>query len=106
MDIKNLYVADAIVPEIIIGNKIEHATVLRTRICKKEIVGNITKYIDLDSDMSYSEEQKIGYDRIDKESLRPLSDYYNSLGLKKLNNNSNKEEVYKKVKTLRKNGQI
>lgn len=106
MNIKNLYVVDAIVPTMVIGEKLEEAIILRSRICKKEIVGRVTEYIDLDSDMSYSEEQKIGYDRIDEKSLRPLSDYYSFLGLRKINNHSNRKEVREKVKTLRKNGKI
>ena len=56
--------------------------------------------------MRYSEEQKIGYDRIDPKSLRPLSEYYNSLGLRKQNSYSNQEDVHRMVKSLRKNGQI
>lgn len=106
MDIKNLYVVDAIVPNIVIGEKLEEAIILKTRICKKEVVGDMTTYIDLDSDMSYREEQKIGYDRIDEKSLRPLSDYYSFLGLRKINSHSNRKEVREKVKTLRKNGKI
>lgn len=106
MDIKNLYVVDAIIPTMLIGEKLEEAIILRSRICKKEIVGRVIKYIDLDSDMSYMEEQKIGYDRIYEGTVKPLSDYYNSLGLKKINNHSNQEDVHKMVKSLRKNGQI
>lgn len=106
MRLKNLYVVDAILPEMLIGDTIEDATILEARICKKEVVGHITKYIDLSSNMRYSEEQKIGYDRIDPKSLRPLSEYYNSLGLRKQNSYSNQEDVHRMVKSLRKNGQI
>ena len=106
MRLKNLYVVDAILPEMLIGNIIEDATILEARICKKEVVGHITEYIDLSSNMRYSEEQKIGYDRIDPKSLRPLSEYYNSLGLRKQNSYSNQEDVHRLVKSLRKNGQI
>ena len=96
MRLKNLYVVDAILPETLIGDTIEDATILEARICKKEVVGHITEYIDLSSNMRYSEEQKIGYDRIDPKSLRPLSEYYNSSEY----NHSNRKEVREKVKTL------
>ena len=105
--IKGLTAKSRIEPgDVIQFSNIEDATILEARICKKEVVGHITEYIDLSSNMRYSEEQKIGYDRIDPKSLRPLSEYYNSLGLRKQNSYSNQEDVHRMVKSLRKNGQI
>ena len=51
MRLKNLYVVDAILPETLIGDNIEDATILEARICKKEVVGHITEYIDLSRNM-------------------------------------------------------
>ena len=100
MDIKNLYVVDAVLPTMMIVKKLEEATILKTRICRKAVVRDINVYIDVDSNMKYSEGQIIGEAR--KESLRPLSEYYNSSEY----NHSNRKEVREKVKTLRKNGKI
>ena len=97
MIIKALYVADLICPEFYICHS-EVASLFKAQICRKSKTG----YIQLATGIEYTNTNELGINRVDKRAIYPLSDYYYSIGLKKMNNHFNKKEVYENVKKLKK----
>jgi hypothetical protein len=105
MKINNLVVADIKLPMDVVGtgnNRFENALILPCRICKE----HLNSYIDLETGKKYSKKEELGRDRVVSESVVSLFDYYNVFGAKKDNDHDNKEEVYSKVKKLKKAGKI
>lgn len=96
MKYDNLYVTNLIIPSYYIGD-VEKFFLLESRICRKTKKG----YIDVETQAFYSAKQTQGIDRIDENTLVPLNDYYNCLGLKKKNRYTNQNEVYQKIKHLK-----
>ncbi len=106
--IKNLVVADIAIPYELIkvnSTSVEKAIIRDCVICKEEKNG----YIDLETNKYYhkfNENNKVGNERILPDSIIPLTEYYNFLGMKKNNNHENKNKVYSKVDKLKKMGKI
>ena len=101
MKYDNIVVSNVILPYFRM-KQTEHANLITTRICRKSPSG----YIDLETNRHYSDKQQLGIDRVDKNSIVSLNEYYNCLGFKKKNDHENKEEVYQKVRKLKKQRKI
>ncbi|MBE6157771.1 MAG: hypothetical protein E7160_03145 [Firmicutes bacterium] len=99
MKVKNLVVADIIYPTTITRTT-EMCNVKTNNILKKLDNG---LYENVENGKHYRTIHRRGFSRIDEDSIIPLSDYYYKIGLKKKNDHKNKENVYKKVKELKKN---
>jgi len=102
-DLRNFYVLDVIVPEIVWkskNNNHEQAKILKNHICKKEIDedGEVI-YIDLEMNMRLNVIEELGCIRVDRNSIRPLSLYYNFLGVPKINVLENRESVSVKIRS-------
>lgn len=105
MDIKNLVVADLIsimTIESTANTYLESSIMLSAGICRKEKGG----YRDLKTNHFYSEEQKLGLDRIEEGTVVPFSKYYHPFGIRKLHGPENRKEVHQKVKNLRREGKL
>lgn len=105
MKIKNLYVVDVIKPLSIMGSshcEIEDACISSNHICEKVEIGSDVLFIDVENSRKYYQTCKLGVERVEYDEI-PLSDYFYMLGFKKKNSHDNKQEVYEKVKKLRKN---
>lgn len=94
MKVQNLYVAKIFFPMEM--TQTTDIGISKLIICKK----NNEKYTDIETNRNYNINNTIGKVRI--VDCSPLSDYYYPIGIKKINNNNNKEEVYKLVKQLKK----
>lgn len=96
MKYDNFYVSNLIISSYLFGD-VEKCFLLESRICRKTKKG----YVDIETQAFYSDEQKKGIDRIVEDTLTPLNNYFNILGLKKKNRYANQNEVYQKVKHLK-----
>lgn len=103
---KELYVVDVIKPLCIIGS-MEDAVIEEDCICYKKVFDkdNVV-YIDVVSDSTYYFTDKIGYTRVINDSVRPLSLYYNFLGLPKNNEMKDSNKVRSKVRYLKRKNKI
>lgn len=104
---KNLYVLDAIIPLHILGG-MEEANLYRNCICEKLVIDkdNVI-YKDLRNDKIYYITDKIGFCRVKFGSVRPLSMYYNFLGMpKRVYDKIDGKKVRSKVRSLKKEKKI
>ena len=99
MKIKNLIVADVMYPKLI-NETTEEYTKIPNCILRK-LENHLDMYENLETGTKHRLIKRRGFKYIDDGSVKPLSDYYYRIGLKKKNNHENKEIVYQKVKTLK-----
>ena len=102
MKIKNLVVADVMYPTVITQTSEIYTKVSNCILIKGET--SLSPYTNVETNEKYSSWKARGFKYVDQESIKPLSDYYYRIGLKKKNNHKNQEEIYHKVKALKKLG--
>lgn len=80
---------------------LEDAFIVKNQICEKIVRDDKEYYGELEKKREYPKTTKFGMSRVEKEGIT-LSSYINSLGFKKKNDYDNQQEVYQKVKELKK----
>ena len=105
-DIKNKYVVDVIEPLHIIGS-MEDSIILENCVCdKKTFDDGSVVYKDIVNGRTYYCTDKIGYTRVIKDSIRPLSLYYNVFGVPKCSKIDDRKRVRSKVRSLKRDKKI
>lgn len=100
----NLYVVNLIIPGCTISTQSrvwEESFVLSNQICRKKEEKNKTVFTRIEDSKQFPLTSELGYERVDKNAIIPLTDYYTPFGFKKKNNYPNKGKVYQKVKELK-----
>lgn len=100
MKIKNLVVADVMYPTVITQTSEIYTKVSNCILRKGETP--LSPYTNVETNEKYSSWRKRGFKYVDQESIKPLSEYYYKIGFKKKNQHDNQEEIYNKVKMLKK----